>query len=130
MSLSKQSQDFNIKLDRRQSMDRLNDDCVGLVLSYLSLQDKFRLECVSKQWKRKMFLYVDRIKIVFNNFEPIKIGIGSYKREYIHSLDCSQMMTIPYEKSHEVNSFIFYKLNEFVFVNFLSLQRSYLSCLP
>src|ERR1700691_6073781 len=109
-SLSKQFQDLNIKLDRRESMDRLNDDCVGLVLSYLSLQDKFRLECVSKQWKKKMYLYVDRIKIVLKDLEPVKIGIGSFKREYkSHLQDSSLMITIPNEKSDEVLRMIFAK---------------------
>jgi F-box domain len=123
MSLSKQSQDLNIKLDRRQSMDRLNDDCVGLVLSYLSLQDKFRLECVSKQWKRKMFLYVDRVKIILKDLEPIKVGIGSYKREYDFYLsDCSPMTSIPNEKSDEVFQVIFAKCENIETVEFESFN--------
>src|ERR1700685_2406198 len=88
----KQFQDSNIKLDRRESMDTLNDDCVRLVLSYLSLRDKFRLECVSKQWKRNMFLHIDRVKITINDFETIKVGIGPYNREDKPQLQDSSLM--------------------------------------
>ena len=36
-------------------MDRFGDDMCELILSYLSLEDKFRFECVSKQWNRCVF---------------------------------------------------------------------------
>lgn len=110
-------------------MDRLNDDCVGLVLSYLSLQDKFRLECVSKQWKRNIFLYVDRIKIVLKDFQPIRVGVGSYKREYdFYFPDRSSMMTIPSnEKSNEVLRMIFAKCENIETVEFESLNSPWFS---
>ncbi|CAG2162930.1 unnamed protein product [Oppiella nova] len=39
----------------KDSLDRLGDDLCGLVLSYLSLKDSFRYECLSKQWRRTVF---------------------------------------------------------------------------
>ncbi|CAG2102479.1 unnamed protein product [Medioppia subpectinata] len=46
----KQSQ-FNPK----NSMDRLGDELYAFLLSYLTFEDRFRLECVSKQFQRTVF---------------------------------------------------------------------------
>ncbi|CAG2119536.1 unnamed protein product [Medioppia subpectinata] len=37
------------------SLDRFGDDLCEELLSYLSLEDKFRFECISKQWRRVVF---------------------------------------------------------------------------
>ncbi len=105
MSLSKRF----IPNVRRQSMEVLNDDCVGLILSYLSLRDKFRLERVSKQWQRKIFLYVNRVKIAMNYSYPIKVGEGS---------SSSLLMKIPTEKSQKVLKMVFAKCENIEFVEF------------
>ena len=39
----------------KESMDRLGDDMTEEILQYLTFEDKIRLECVSKQWKRCVF---------------------------------------------------------------------------
>ncbi|CAG2106201.1 unnamed protein product [Medioppia subpectinata] len=39
----------------KDSLDRFGDDLFGIVLSYLSLEDRFRCECVSKQFQRTVF---------------------------------------------------------------------------
>ena len=39
----------------KDSMLRFGDDLTELILSYLTLEDKIRLECVSKQWQRLVF---------------------------------------------------------------------------
>ena len=39
----------------KNSTDRFGDDLTELILSYLTLEDKFRFECMSKQWKRCVF---------------------------------------------------------------------------
>ena len=44
-------------------MDSFGDDLTELILSYLTLGDKVRLECVSKQWKRCVFQRQFAIKI-------------------------------------------------------------------
>ncbi len=37
------------------SFKRFGDDLCELLLSYLSISDKIRFECVSKQWQRLVF---------------------------------------------------------------------------
>ncbi|CAG2175385.1 unnamed protein product, partial [Oppiella nova] len=39
----------------RDSLDRYGDDLCEEILSYLSLEDCFRVECLSKQWQRLVF---------------------------------------------------------------------------
>ncbi|CAG2167871.1 unnamed protein product, partial [Oppiella nova] len=39
----------------RDSLDRYGDDLCEEILSYLSLADCFRFECVSKQWQRSVY---------------------------------------------------------------------------
>ena len=36
-------------------MDRLGEDLTELILSYLTFEDKVRLECTAKQWRRTIF---------------------------------------------------------------------------
>ncbi|CAG2102477.1 unnamed protein product [Medioppia subpectinata] len=47
----------------KDSLDRFGDDLFGLLLSYLSLEDRFRCECVSKQFQRTAFDSVIDINI-------------------------------------------------------------------
>ena len=49
---------------RKDSMDRFGDDLTEEVLQYLKFNDKVRLECVSKQWKRCVFEKQSVIKIL------------------------------------------------------------------
>ena len=39
----------------KNSFDRFGDDLTELILQYLTFEDKVRLECVSKQWRRLVF---------------------------------------------------------------------------
>ncbi|CAG2101382.1 unnamed protein product, partial [Medioppia subpectinata] len=39
----------------KDSLDRFGDDLCALLLSYLPLEDRFRWECVSKQFQRTVF---------------------------------------------------------------------------
>ena len=43
------------KVYAKDSMDRFTDDLTEEILQYLTFEDKIRLECVSKQWKRCVF---------------------------------------------------------------------------
>ncbi|CAG2116074.1 unnamed protein product, partial [Medioppia subpectinata] len=43
------------QLFAKNSMDRFGDDLCALLVSYISLEDRFRLECVSKQFQRTVF---------------------------------------------------------------------------
>ncbi|CAG2108403.1 unnamed protein product [Medioppia subpectinata] len=51
--ISQQSQIY-----AKDSLDRFGDDLCALLVSYLSLEDRFRLECVSKQFQRTVFTSV------------------------------------------------------------------------
>ena len=39
----------------KASFDRFGDDLSELIVSYLTIEDKFRFECLSKQWRRLVF---------------------------------------------------------------------------
>ncbi|CAG2164705.1 unnamed protein product, partial [Oppiella nova] len=43
------------KVYPKDSLDRLGDDLCQHLLSFLSLEDRFRCECVSKQWQRVVY---------------------------------------------------------------------------
>ena len=44
-----------MKVYAKDSFDRFGDDLTQLILSFLWFEDKVRLECVSKQWRRLVF---------------------------------------------------------------------------
>ena len=44
-----------MKVYAHNSFDRFGDDLTEEVLQYLTLEDKIRLECVSKQWQRCVY---------------------------------------------------------------------------
>ena len=44
-----------MKVYPKNSFDRFGDDLTELIVSYLWFEDKVRLECVSKQWRRLVF---------------------------------------------------------------------------
>ena len=50
----------------KNSFDRFGDDLTELIVSYLCFEDKVRLECVSKQWRR--LIYQKQIVIYLNYF--------------------------------------------------------------
>ena len=60
----------------KDSMDRFGDDLTELILQYLTFEDKVRLECVSKQWRR----------LVFNKQFVIGITRESVTRHSLRSL--------------------------------------------
>ena len=44
-----------MKVYAKNCFDRFGDDLTELILQYLTFEDKVRLECVSKQWRRLVF---------------------------------------------------------------------------
>ena len=66
---------YQMKVYSKDSMDRFGDDLTELILSYLTLEDKIRLECVSKQWKRCVFQRQSVIEIdwMWNNLFRISL---------------------------------------------------------
>src|SRR5882672_3599690 len=63
--------------NRRQSMDRLGDDLCQHLLSFLSLEDRFRCECVSKQWQR--VVYKTQTELTINKQLNRKLIAKSFK---------------------------------------------------
>ncbi|CAG2108656.1 unnamed protein product [Medioppia subpectinata] len=43
------------KIYAKNSLDRFGDDLCALIVSYLTFEDRFRYECVSKQFRRTVF---------------------------------------------------------------------------
>ncbi|CAG2111443.1 unnamed protein product, partial [Medioppia subpectinata] len=80
----------------KNSMDRFGDDLCGHILSYLSLEDRFDCECVSKQFQRTIFEsvvditlhdpYVKRSRTDINDMQMLAT-IGR-KCPHIHTIDC------------------------------------------
>ena len=56
-----------MKVYAKDSMDRLGDDLTELILQYLTFEDKVRLECVSKQWRRLVFNKQFVIELMLNS---------------------------------------------------------------
>ena len=57
---------YQKKVYPKDSFDRFGDDLNELILSYLGFEDKIRLECLSKQWKRCVFQKEFVIEIDFD----------------------------------------------------------------
>ena len=51
----------------KDSFDRFGDDLTELIVSYLWFEDKLRLQCVSKQWRR--YVYQKQYGLVINNLD-------------------------------------------------------------
>jgi len=80
-------------------MDRLGDDLTELILSYLTFEDKVRLECTAKQWQRLIFNKQTCLEIVIgdefgkpneekNNLPKLvnKLKITDEKTEFVLNL--------------------------------------------
>ena len=62
-----------MKVYDKNSFDRFGDDLTEEILQYMTLEDKIRLECVSKQWMRCVFnkQYVIEIEIRYKRTKQI-----------------------------------------------------------
>jgi hypothetical protein len=49
----------------KDSLDRFGDDLCEYVLSFLSIEDRFRFECLSKQWQR--VVYQTQTQLIINS---------------------------------------------------------------
>ena len=64
----------------RDSFDCFGDDLTELILSFMSFEDKIRLECVAKQWRRLVFKKQFVIGISRSNQKETKDSlIGLYR---------------------------------------------------
>ncbi|CAG2100930.1 unnamed protein product [Medioppia subpectinata] len=80
----------------KDSLDRFGDDMCGLLLSYLSLEDRFRFECMSKQFQRTVFGSVVDITLSDRFMHKLltnKKTIGAQMLATI-AIKCSNIQTI------------------------------------
>ena len=77
----------------KNSFDRFGDDLTELILQYLTFEDKVRLECVSKQWRRLVFnkqFVIEFLNISHknkNSLNGLYRGIGRRKKLNKQSLE-------------------------------------------
>ena len=73
-----------MKVYTKNSFDRLGDDLTELILQYLTFEDKVRLECVSKQWRRlvfnKQFVIELNAEIYYEERRNLKNNLLTYNR--------------------------------------------------
>ena len=95
-----------MKVYAKNSFDRLGDDLTELILQYLTFEDKVRLECVSKQWRRLIYNKQFYFEILFHSKQtkdsliklyPIsKTGLTAINRIALESVlnKCQYIQTI------------------------------------
>ncbi|CAG2101957.1 unnamed protein product [Medioppia subpectinata] len=74
----------------KNSFDRYGDDLCQLLLSYLTFEDRFRCECVSKQFKRTVFASVIDIQISDRLIKQIQV-----LKQPIHQIMATIAMKCP-----------------------------------
>ena len=71
-----------MKVYAKNSFDRFGDDLTEEILQYLTFEDKIRLECVSKQWKR--CVYTKQFEIILKpykvEYKNVKTGTDSRRQ--------------------------------------------------
>ena len=99
--------DSNGRQYSRDSFDRFGDDLTELILSFMTFEDKIRLECVAKQWRRLVFSKQFAIGISRSNTKKTKDSlIGLYrgstiKRKALKSVlkKCRYISTVALDSS-------------------------------
>ena len=85
------------------SFDRFGDDLCEVLLSYLSFEDKIRLQCVDKQWNR----------LVFNKQTALIVSDWGNGLDYINKLrrDCYQWKSL-LKKCPNIKKIIIHSLDD------------------
>ncbi|CAG2165056.1 unnamed protein product [Oppiella nova] len=60
----------------KDSLDRFGDDLCRLLLSYLPLEDRFRYECVSKQWQRLIYETQTELSFKYRSLDSFGVNIN------------------------------------------------------
>ena len=66
------------KLWPKSSFDRFGDDLTELILTFLNIEDKFRLECLSKTVRNVVFNKVLDLSVQYDNYRN-KFSLSSHK---------------------------------------------------
>ncbi|CAG2174627.1 unnamed protein product [Oppiella nova] len=112
---------------RKDCFDRYGDDLCGLVLSYLSLEDCFRFECLSKQWKRSVF--AKRHTLVVDNKLLKKWGIIDNSK--IRDINMKALLSVTNKCANirSIQMTITSKATEVVFIVLMSLMSHSLNAI-
>ena len=98
-----------MKVYPKNSFDRFGDDLTELILQYMTFEDKVRLECVSKQWRRlvfnKQFVIELNAEIYYEERRNLKNNLLelTYKRRKLTKRLKSVLMKYPNIKSVKFN---------------------------
>ena len=79
-----------MKVYAKNSFDRFGDDLTEEILQYMTFEDKIRLECVSKQWRR----------LVFNKQFVIELNMNLEDNRYEKQNSLNKLIKVINYKSH------------------------------
>ena len=84
-----------MKVYAKNSFDRFGDDLTELILQYLTFEDKVRLECVSKQWRRLVFNKQFVIEILSDS-KQTKNSMDLYRKfkKRLHSINRNALKSV------------------------------------
>ncbi|CAG2100923.1 unnamed protein product [Medioppia subpectinata] len=106
----------------KNSMDRFGDDLCALLVSHLDIEDRFRLECVSKQFQRTIFRSV--VDIDFDDPFIQREDISIFKTMKKISKKCRNIQTIDFRYIEENNEYFLEVLPE-ILHKFPNLRQIY-----
>ena len=130
-----------MKVYAKNCFDRFGDDLTELILQYLTFEDKVRLECVSKQWRRLVFnkqfeiiitpfdkyknsikVFADRTQLNEQYLESVLKKCPNIKRVYLDltvntsvlsliGRYCQRIKLLKYKYSRDDNALDFFRIN-------------------
>lgn len=65
----------DVTSEEKPSLSVLNDDCLGVILGYLSLRERSRLETVCCQWQRCLYRHVFKLYIDIREDNELKFTV-------------------------------------------------------
>jgi hypothetical protein len=121
---------MNNKINKKyskQSFDRFGDDLCQLLLTYLSISDKMRFECISKQWQR--FIFNKQFKLIISvgegNDTISKLLFSSKKFKHLFNLK-KDSFEILLKKLKSINEIV---IDNYCIIDGQILQYIYDNCL-
>ena len=105
---------------RKDSFDRFGDDLTELILSFLWFEDKIRLECVSKQWKRCVFQRQSVIELNFFRERKNQNSLnGLFRRNDDERQSDEQRLVSVMKKCQNIKRIIMRKITEDEFMRIM-----------
>ena len=90
-------------MDWKESFDRFGDDLTQEIIQYLTFDDKIRLECMSKQWRRLVFnkQFDLRIECKVKDFEVVRVDYHNCLNRLVYRYGPSDYLRLRYRRAHE-----------------------------